>query len=232
MIFPNRRSDVEYIVCIPSALAPNTGAVSLEDRLEQTLVGIQSIRAKFPNVFIIMADCSVLPADEQRAVVTKNIDVFIDHSNNDINRQLSEIGLKSHSELIMFGSMFNWIKENQQHFPNLKRIFKVGGRMKVSDEFDIKDYESDNVKDKYVFKKPLNSWISPEFMLYENRLWSLDISLLDDYLSKIQDMYNSFDGQFDIEHTYYKHLDPAKVELFDDVWVEGIMALYGTFVKD
>lgn len=225
-------SDVEYIVCIPSALAPNTGAVSLEDRLEQTLVGIESIRAKFPNVYIILADCSVLPADEQRRIVSAKVDLYIDHSNVDINRQLSEAGLKSHSELIMFSSMFNWIERNQTHFPNLKRIFKVGGRMKVSDEFDIKDYEGDNVKDKYVFKKPLNSWISPELMLYENRLWSLDISLLDDYLSKIQDMYNSFDGRFDIEHTYYKHLDPAKVELFDDVWVEGIMALYGTFVKD
>jgi hypothetical protein len=225
-------SEIEYIVCIPSALAPNTGAVSLEDRLDQTLIGIQSIRKKFPNVFIIMADCSVLPADEQREIVSRKVDIFIDHSNNDINRQLSESGLKSHSELIMFGSMFNWIKEYKRYFPNLKRIFKVGGRMKVSDEFDIKDYEGENVKDKYVFKKPLNSWISPELMLYENRLWSLDISLLDDYLSKIQDMYNSFDGRFDIEHTYYKHLDAANVELFDDVWVEGIMALYGTFVKD
>ena len=225
-------SDVEYIVCIPSALAPNTGAVSLKDRLEQTLVGIESIRAKFPNVFIILADCSVLPADEQRKIVSEKVEVYMDHSNVDINRQLSQAGLKSHSELIMFNSMFNWIRDNKETFPSLKRIFKVGGRMKVSDEFDIKDYEGDNVKDKYVFKKPLNSWISPELMLYENRLWSLDISLLDDYLSKIQDMYNSFDGRFDIEHTYYKHLDPAKVELFDDVWVEGIMALYGTFVKD
>ena len=225
-------NEIEYIVCIPSALAPNTGAVSLEDRLDQTLIGIQSIRKKFPNVFIIMADCSVLPADEQRAIVVPKVDIFMDHSKNDINRQLSEAGLKSHSELIMFGSMFNWIKQSKPFFPNLKRIFKVGGRMKVSDEFDIKDYEGENVKYKYVFKKPLNSWISPELMLYENRLWSLDVSLLDDYLSKIQDMYNSFDGRFDIEHTYYKHLDAANVELFDDVWVEGVMALYGTFVKD
>ena len=225
-------SEIEYIVCIPSALSPSIGVVPLEDRLEQTLIGIETIRAKFPNVFIIMADCSVRPADEQRAVVVPKVDIFMDHSNNDINRQLSEAGLKSHSELIMFNSMFNWIKDNQQHFPNLKRIFKVGGRMKVSDEFDIKDYEGDNVKDKYVFKEPLNSWISPELMLYENRLWSLDISLLDDYLSKIQDMYNSFDGRFDIEHTYYKHLDLDKVVLFDNVWVEGIKSLNGTFLKD
>jgi len=225
-------SEIEYIVCIPSALSPSIGAVSLEDRLEQTLVGIESIRAKFPNVFIIMADCSVRPADEQREIVSKKVDLYMDHSNVDINRQLSEAGLKSHSELIMFNSMYNWIKENQSQFPNLKRIFKVGGRMKVSDEFDIKDYEGDNVKNKYVFKYPVNSWISPELMLYENRLWSLDISLLDHYLSKNQDMYNSFDGRFDIEHTYYKHLDLDKVELFDNVWVEGIKSFNGTFLKD
>ena len=225
-------SEIEYIVCMPSALATPLGKVPLEDRLEQTLVGIDSIRAKFPNVFIIMADCSILPADEQREIVSKKIDLFMDHSNVEINRQLSQAGLKSHSELLMFNSMFNWIRENKAQFPNLKRIFKVGGRMKVSDEFDIKDYEGDNVKNKYVFKKPLNSWISPELMLYENRLWSLDISLLDNYLSKSQAMYDSFDGRFDIEHTYYKHLDTADVELFDDVWVEGIVAYFGTFAKE
>jgi len=225
-------NEIEYIVCMPSALATPLGKVPLEDRLEQTLVGIDTIRAKFPNVFIIMADCSILPADEQREIVSKKVDLFMDHSNVEINRQLSQAGLKSHSELIMFNSMFSWIKENKAQFPNLKRIFKVGGRMMLSDEFDIKEYEGDNVKGKYVFKKPFISWISPDLMYYENRLWSLDISLLDDYLSKIQNMYNSFDGRFDIEHTYYKHLDRANVDVFDDVWDEGVIGYFGTYTND
>jgi hypothetical protein len=51
-------------------------------------------------------------------------------------------------------------------------------------------------------------------------------------LGKFNNFFNSCDGTFDIEHAYYKYLDKDDVVEFNDIWVEGIVALHGRYQKD
>ena len=217
------------ITIITSALAPVTGIFSPEERTEQTKVSIKSVRDKIPGI-IVLVDVSLLPADELKRQIAPLVDVFLDASNDQNVTHLSRIGMQSRSEMLLFNGALDYIKKNF-NLNEFDRIFKLSGRCNITEEFDINDY-NESTKDKYVFKKSVQSWISSDMRLFETRLWSMSVSKVDDYLSRFQNFFNALDGRFDLEHTYYKYLDHKDVIEFDNIWVEGRIAPNGRYQKD
>jgi hypothetical protein len=113
------------------------------------------------------------------------------------------------------------------------RIFKLNGRYKLMDEFNIIDYENIELKDKYVFKKKGNSWMGEGKYVFDTRLWSFDYSLLKEtkeMLPKVMDLLLS--KSFDLENAYYQLLDLDKVVEFDKVHVVGQIASDGRIQYD
>jgi hypothetical protein len=221
---------MKHICIITSALSPAVGVIPLEDRFIQTIHSIRTVRNKIPNCTIILNDISVYPCDEWKHEIRELVDIFIDSSTNSTILELSRRGYKSHGELLLFCSALEYIKENID-LTEYGRIFKLSGRHNITEEFNINDYD-DSTIGKYVFKNSVQSWISPELRIYETRLWSMHKLNLDDYLSKFQQIFGSCDGRYDIEHAYYKFLDKNDVVKFDNIWVEGKVALHGRYQKD
>jgi hypothetical protein len=221
---------VKHICIITSALSPAVGVIPLEDRFIQTIHSIQTVRDKIPNCKIILNDISVYPCNEWKKEIKKLVDIFIDSSNNNTIMELSRRGYKSHGELLLFCSALEYIKQNID-LTDYMRIFKLSGRHNITEEFNIGEYDVSTIG-KYVFKNSVQSWISPELRIYETRLWSMHKLNLDDYLSKFQQIFESCDGRYDIEHAYYKFLDKSDVVEFDNIWVEGKVALHGRYQKD
>ena len=219
------------ITIITSALAPVTGVFSPEERAEQTKVGIKSVREKIPGE-IILVDVSLFPIPEIKKEIASLVDVFLDASKDENVVNLSRNGTRfqSRSEILLFNRALDFIKK-KYNLEEYDRIFKLSGRCNITKEFDIKEYD-DSTKDKYVFKKSVTSWISPEMRLYETRLWSMSVSKLEDYLSRFPNFFRALDGTFDLEHTYYKFLDKKDVVEFDNIWVEGKVAPNGRYQKD
>lgn len=217
------------ICIITSAIGGLMGVVPIEDRFTQTLSGIQSVRKKLPNCVIILNDVSVIQVDEYREIIKTKVDFFIDSCLDSDALNLSKNQRKSQGELVLFKNSLQFVKNNFD-LSKINRIFKLTGRSSVSEEFDIQEYDA-KTKNKYVFKKSVQSYISTQMRLYETRFWSMDISLIDDYLEKWNLFFNEC-NYLDIEHAYYKYLDKQNVVEFDNIWVEGVSSRLGNFVKD
>lgn len=223
------KNNYDHICIITSALGSPLGVVPLQTRFEQTIHSIETVRNKIPNCCIILSDVSVHPCSAEKEVLRGLVDVFLDYSQSPDLINFSNSGLKSHGDLLTVRMTMDFITQYID-LTNINRIFKLSGRHNITEEFDIRDY--DNTEGKYVFKKPVKSWISPDLLLYEARLFSLHKTNLDDYISKWQNMINSCDGRFDLEHTYYKWLDQNDVIEVDNIWVEGYVAADGHYQKD
>lgn len=222
--------NMNNICIITSALHPRIGVIPFKDRYIQTIHSIKTVRNKIPNCTIVLNDISIFDAGQEKQEISKLVDVFIDSYNDKTIYNLSNLGYKSHAELVLYKSSLDYIVKNID-LSNYNRIFKLSGRHNITDEFDFSEYDEKTVG-KYVFKKSVQSWISPELRIYETRLWSMHVNNIDDYLSKFKSFFDSCDGKFDIEHAYYKYLNKNDVIEFDNIWVEGLVALHGRYQKD
>lgn len=221
---------MKNICIITSALNPRVGVIPPENRYLQTINSIKTVRDKIPNCTIVLNDVSVFNAIGYKREIAKLVDVFIDSYNDRKIYDLSNLGYKSHAELLLYKKALEYISKNID-LSDYNRIFKLSGRHNISEEFNFNEYDEKTVG-KYVFKKSVQSWILPELRIYETRLWSMHVNNIDDYLSKFKDFFESCDGKYDIEHAYYKYLNKDDVVEFENIWVEGIVALHGRYQKD
>jgi hypothetical protein len=221
---------------ITSAIVTNMGAFSEESRLLQTLDTIKSIRNKFNDAKIILAEGGKgLSNSELWQHVRQSVNVFLDMTNNEQiehlhNNVMSQVGnkyemggisglSKSVAELTLMGNVLEAIKEHEDLGPvrESDRIFKISGRYQLSPMFDPGYY--DMCEGRYVFKKRDVSWM-PDAMKtigtghgFNSRLWSFDISLLDQTLERFHAMMADMEEisqthYIDIEHLLYKHIGP------------------------
>ena len=218
----------EHACIISSSIGSHLGHVAIEDRFNQTLHSIQTVRDKIKNCCVILVDNSLLQVDDYKQAVKEKVDFFIDVCEDPFIAQYNKAGLKSHCCLMLFRIGLDILLNNVE-MKNINRVFKLSGRHNITDEFDISEHT--DAIGKCVFKKPVNSWISPELKLYESRFFSLHKSNIDFYIEKFQNMFNDCDGTFDIEHSYYRYLKPITHEI-DNIWVEGVVAGSGLYQKD
>lgn len=137
--------------------------------------------------------------------------------------------MKSHGELLLFKHALHFILEKYD-FSLINRIFKIGGRVKLSNNFNFAQY--DNTDNKYVFKTPVQSWMSSELKLYETRIYSFHKNNIQDYLDKWEIVFNSCQGGFQVEHAYWKYLDQNQIIHFDNMFAECVVAATGQLAED
>lgn len=199
---------IEYVCIIPSALGTRYGTLSIEERFNQTIDGISSIREKIPNSFIILGDISLIDTSDYRHIIEAKVDKFIDcNSDSDIVNYSNQFK-KSQGELLIFKKCLDFVDSNLD-CSEIKRIFKIGGRVKLGENFNINDYNLTN--DKYVFKYPIDSWMGDGYKFYETRIYSFDSSLIKDYYIKWKLTFDLCNSGFDVEHAYYMTLDQDKI---------------------
>lgn len=140
----------ENIVIIPSLVNVN-GYYTRNERYNQTIKTINSVREKIPNSFIVLIDISEF-LEEEKEYLNKICDLFINENKNDtlvkkVKHQKS-YGEKSYIQhALLYLNDFN-DDYKFKNFINLKAIFKVGGRYYLNDKFNYDNYNNDldNVK--------------------------------------------------------------------------------------
>ena len=221
---------------ITSAIVTNMGAFNEQSRLLQTLDTVKSIRLKFNNANIILAEGGKsVPTSELWHHLRQSVNVFLDMTNNEQiqhlhNNVMNQVdnkhemggisGLsKSVAELTLMANALDAIKNHDELQPirESDRIFKISGRYQLSPMFDADYY--DQCEGRYVFKKADISWMTDALKnvgtshAFNSRLWSFDISLLDQTLEKFEHMMADMEEisqthYIDIEHLLYKHIGP------------------------
>lgn len=217
---------------VSSCLYPVIGNINDGDRLSQTIETFRSIK-EIPNSVIIFADASVKPIPQD---VLSSLREFYDFYFNlsrvkDIS-ELSSSGMKSQAETLLLLNTISQFKSNfevMKILSSVRRIYKLSGRYKLTEDFDPKSY--DNLFGKYVFKKRISSWVPKDIQnrfnstdLLVTRLFSFCPSLIDNYIQVLINNFNYLNMGFDTEHAHYLNIDSKYLVEFDTIGVEGIIA--------
>jgi hypothetical protein len=234
-LIPNKN-----LFIVTSALNANIGVVNEEDRLDQTIASLISLRTHVPNALIIFTDGS--PREVPQSSFDKiqpYVNLILSWSKDEEVRYFAEQGRKSEAEILLLSKTLRVIKSNPEIMKimhGVKRIFKYSARTVLTEDFDISVY--DNMFGKYVFKKSLPSWLSEDKKksitdhLYITRMYSFCPSLLDNYMMTQQSIFNDVvNFSIDTEHAHYKCLDKKYVVEFDKLYCNGIVAGSGELEK-
>lgn len=208
-------------------------------RFNETLETIKSVRAKVPNVKIIMLDNSTEPlTSEQVETLQSQVDVFKQIDHNIFTVFVNRIGSKGLGEAYLMQEAIKLIEKNSLIG---KRIFKITGRYCLADSFDIGVYDTPELIGKYAHK--INMWdVSTDNFInhrqrvvyFETRLWSFCGTLLSEYkmlLQKIFEMMVSSIGEqmCNLEICHYHIIPHDKTFELETAHVMGHTADNGVY---
>jgi len=225
------------IFVIPSTIQPLYGVVSDDDRFNQTLETIESIKKCVrDDFFIILADSSARKLnDNKKTVLKSSSDVFLDYSDSATCQEFNKNWLKSHGENYLLFQSIRFIQNNLS--VDNARVYKLGGRCHLLPSFNVQDHT--NMIDKFVFKKRLSTWRNEEQQkvfnsthLLETRLYSWPHDFNNKYLSIIEKNFQLFHHGLDTEHAHFINIDKKDLHEYDKINVGCIIAASGTYIED
>jgi len=211
------------------------GAFSEEERFKQTLKTIETIREKVPNSYIVVFECSYKEIEKQHKKILKDkCDLFLEFYEDPVLNSLYK-NIEKKPNYLIFGkslletrgllNTLNYIKDRNM-FSDSKRIFKMSGRYTLNEDFNIDDYKSSFLDEKYVVKKydyQEDDQENPYLELYQLKgmivtgLWSFDKSLLKQTIKNLEKSFSymekmiMYTGGVDIEHSLYKFLNHKNI---------------------
>jgi len=201
----NLKSEIENknIVLITSKIYVSQNAFSYcnnrsiytpEERFEQTMLTIESIKKYIPDCYIILFDNSKFINKYFDYKINSNVDLFLNIVNNErLNYYTDICEFKAFSELSQLTELYKLIFQNID-FSNIKNLFKITGRYTINEKFDYSQY--DNVFN--IIKK--NEFVTDRDYWYTS-FYKVNKSYIHDFFSKLQVAINDYQKYkgFDIE---------------------------------
>ena len=242
------------LVLVTSAVYTNYGIYNSQQRIQQTIDTVKSAKQYIPNATIILVDNSTVEVQNDESVEFNElidlVDYYIDNSDDvDIqyfhkNVQNYDIGKNAMEALGIFKAL-NYISTDPELMTEVttsSRIFKLSGRYVVTDKFDIAQFDNENTKNKYVFKRAQPSWIPPAdtgvTALLQTRLYSFTPSLFVDTIKLFETLINNMISTFnqqkyiDVEHSMAKFIPADKLVELETVGLQGNIAPNGMMIID
>ena len=233
-ITPNK-----HLFIVTSTLNATMGVFDYETRINQTLDTLRILREKVPQAIIVLTDSSPNNVDDSvlgQLSKYSNLNIMFQQDRDFIT--LANSGLKSQAENVLLHKTISLFKSNpdlMRVMSSVKRVYKMSGRTNLTDKFDIARYDDPALYGKYTFKKRMYTWLPIDAMaaadvdhLLITRMYSMCISLLDNYYQILPQMFNSMNEYgIDTEHAHYKHIDKQYLIEFDEIYCQGTMASTG-----
>jgi hypothetical protein len=238
---------MKHLFLMTSATNTKFGVFSAEERIEQMLATIASIRQRAPGARIIMFEMAGRPlTEDQSRILTAQVDNLLDFTGDDSVRGLYDSTdnwdvVKNVTEVMCFRKGLKTLLDTEQ-LNDVDRIFKISGRYVLTDAFDIKFYEEYKTQPNIVVARRRTSQfpyavthVDAQFM---SRLWSwprpLTTEIAGAYDNILSYMYQRLaaGGYCDIEHGLYRFLDHNKVLEKDLVGITGNIGPNGARVED
>lgn len=206
-----------------------------EERFQQTVDTINSIDKHCPNNQVFIFDSSPEMPDMSYFQELNDRGAIIFYTGNiPIIKQYSNQGQRSIAECYSFMTFLSWFKDQDYRS---KRIYKLSGRYRLTDDFVLDD---DGYENAFVFSEALNSWMPPQSQklaeidkLLRVRLWHMDYNLLDTFINELPIILNDcVKYNIDVEHSYYKHLKKYKLVELKKIGVCGNIAPSGEYIDE
>jgi len=234
-------------------------AYSEEERFNQTLNTIESIRHKVPDSYIVLFECSHQSINEkQKDIFKEKVDLFLEFYNESGMQQIYE-NLEQRPELITYGKslletrgLLNALYVIKKHnlFNDSQRIFKLTGRYLLNDDFDISDYQSRFLENRYIIKK--YDYLPQESEHYDEKelenvyaylygakgtmitgLWSFDRTLFLETVEALEKAFRYMEKMIqytagtDVEHSLYRFIDKSKIISIPNLGLTMIKGMSG-----
>jgi len=215
---------------ITSCIKTSIGHYNAQERFDQTVETIESIRKYCPDSKIFIADNSTSQLDDTIYGFFKQKCDFVANVSGDRNcKQFNDAGLKSAGDAYLLMKMIEILLSHTNAMKlvsTCNRIFKISGRYKLTSNFDIDNF---NHFGKFVVRKH-NTWRDDKSIagLYITRLLSFCPSLLK-YSHPLLDtvVRTVLNPTIDFEHALYHHLDKNLVHEVPSLGLEGNIAPNG-----
>jgi len=215
------------IFIITSTINTQIGLISVEDRYQQTIITIDSIKQKDKNAIIILIDNSSLPlSSEQLTILSDSVNYFLDIGDRTPCKLFNKNGVKGAGEAYMLLVGLDLIKKL-----NLlpKRVFKISGRYKLTDTFDISFYT--DIYGKYIFKTRTTNEYNVTSL--HTRLWSVCGSELADMKDLIaKSFYRHIVDNTTIEEAMFLNIDKTKLLEVEQIHCEGLIAPWSILINE
>lgn len=208
---------------LTTSVYSDVSSFSYEERLDQILVSVSSIRAKDPSSVVVLADNSVGVNDSVFVdFIKKHVDVIIclrDVYGVSVLKKYDPIpGIPTKKGPLETHSIIESLKivASKIDLSEINRVFKMNGRYQLMDSFDVAFYNSPEFVGKYVFKKRVPTWKSNEkefLFMVDLDLWSFPVSLLGRTVEILYKVFydsfflNSVFSNVDVEHIYPKEFE-------------------------
>lgn len=219
-----------YTFMIIGTINCTYGIFDPETRFQHTMEAIDSVKRKVPDARILLIDNSNEPLpDNWKKIISGKVTVFhqIEHNLFSLVANLDQ--KKSPAETNMMWEGFRLLKKH-----NLvgKRIFKLSGRYRVSDSFDITEYEKPEYHGKYTFAPipisyTLDDWKNRrQVMWLQTGLISFTPNLIDEFQNMMISVLRHFDIDrgLCIEESLFQHVPHEKIAPVEREHAEGIKA--------
>jgi hypothetical protein len=225
----------KILFIVTSALNADMGVVSRNDRLDQTVKGLLSIRKYNPDAIILLTDGSPTKIDDEKLKALAHFANFAaDFSDDSQITDLASNHQKSAAENLLMLKTLMLLQQDEgmkDIMSNVGRIFKISGRTDLTDGFDVEEHM---VEGKYVFKKRMPTWLSDsrkEFAtdLLITRMFSFCPTLVEDYMKLCETNISLvFQTRIDTEHAHFVNINKDLLVELDEIHCTGIVAGTGT----
>lgn len=210
------------------------GVLNTNERYNQTKQTIKSVRNKVPDSRIIFIDNSINPIK-----IDLDVDHVVNFKHNMFTKWVNQVGSKGLGEAYMLSKSLDFIKQNNL---KSKRIFKLSGRYRLAEGFDIKTYNNNKFKGMYAFcvndwdvSTKSNQWYGNITVRYlETRLYSFCETLSNEYQTLVDKMFASMlenYGQLmcNWEMNHCQFIPEDKLIKMNPIYVEGLNAENGVY---
>lgn len=219
-----------YTVLMVSTINSMYGKFSSQIRFDHTMIALDSIIKKIPKAKILFIDNSNEPIkDEWQKQIKEKVTVFhqLEHNLFSLVSNIN-VATKSESEANMLFKAFDLLR---QHNLLGKRIFKISGRYRITDEFDMSLYEKSEIENKYTFvvtsmASSGDNWITQKKTMWlEQALISFTPANLDEFqrilIGALADMRKTGNC---IEETLFHYIPHENIVPIDKAHIEGLKA--------
>lgn len=230
------------IFVITSAIKTPFGVFSEQERIDQTLATIHSIKDRIEADIYILDGGIEMPDEQDVNLLKEHCTQFVNFSKlgvfPEIHKSTNHDVVKNMCELFMVGS---FLAGNNEVLKNVKRIFKISGRYILNNDFSAEEhYKHEDMvivgKQRFSqFPDGITGGINKQYM---SRLISFSGSkaefMRDTYAKMIEHMLERINngGYVDVEHLLWYYLHDGHAHELPYIGVEGKLAPTGTLVKD
>jgi hypothetical protein len=258
---------MKFLFLIGSALKhfqeSEFSAFTEQQRFEQTLETIKCVREKAPSSYIILFECSYTSiTEEHKDILRDKCDLFLDFSDEPVLQAIYE-NIQKRPELITYGKslletrgLLNTLYYIRKHnvFSDSQRVFKLTGRYLLNEYFDINDYKSKFLEERYVIKK--YEYLPQEAENYDEKelenvyaylygvqgmmvtgLWSFDRMLFNEIIESLEKAFRYMEKMLqytagtDVEHSLYRFLNKKNIISIPNLGLTTLKGMEGDSYK-